>query len=1035
MSDTMAVSPSASNAAARNILGRPAQYSWMQQNPILSQPPLRASGKHFQKQTPTPIASDPDTLHYQSPTTLPLQSSPAQEALQASVVQEASQSPLFQNAPLLHQGPVSDTSNSRNFLPSPTPSEHDKSPSAPVALQPVTKPTARQSSIPSVAHQSLNEAIAHQSPNEPFLHRSPAELAHSPRSRPASTTSSSRPPNTPAALQQPPQASNTPTAHTQLPPPDTNNSSPFGPQWSAVFQIKECAGRISGFVAAHGNLNDADLERLGVLYDATTSNDWYFIILLMLLACHSLNLPALQSIQPHLPPHSLPMFAKILGEQRNAGASLSYEVQVFVSTFPMPLDELKVCLSDQSFSSAIGHISSCLRQVMLNLERVLLQSRRAETLPTVHDLIASLGIRSLLFQRATFRYLLRNTWGSDIGPLAELAMREFIIEQQRFAVEGGQSPEVRIHRQVCNRNIFHQHVRATQLPPTFSDSIPSPVTTAVQQPTLAPVVSSFHHTAMSPPQLPSQLPSHRSGQNHVRLSHQIQMPRPSGAQSQAAHTEVQMRMQMDMQMRALAQAQAQAQAQSPLPAYFQNQPQGASLPASAYFQTSGGAFPSHFQQGVTALPHQSVRQNSTALHDASQVQAMMMYQQQMLQHQPLLPSNASATPSLSTNTPRPNQVRSDPPPRLFFPGPNPSVPQPANPDYRKSALHQAHLRSPVLVSKMPDPSISSVSNDYYRRVVGFALPPHRLAVKPVQEIPFQLTSQAVGRLLKVKAGTNGDPPFGEVDVNSITLRLRCCEVAPSQPLPTENRWVLLDGSWPMQAYFTINQNPLEPRRKLHHGKYLPIDITRCVSADSNKLVVRINRSKYDKSPFNYAVAIEVVGFATRYSIKEDCMKRLIPSEQVLDSIKKSLVSDDDDLVMQSNFTLHLYEPFSNARIFDLPVRSQDCMHKQAFDLDVFLETRLEQKPQPLKGRMSKVDAWRCPICRADSRPQRLVVDGFLMAVRESLVVKNMLKTRAINVESDGSWTPVYEALEDEESEDEATPAPKKNIEIIEIDDD
>lgn len=1026
----MAVSPSASNAAARNILGRPAQYSWMQQNSILSQPPLRASGKHFQKQAPTPIASDPDTLRYQSPATLPLQSSPVQEALQASLVQEASQSqsPLFQEAPPLHQDPVSDTSISRNFLPSPTPSEHDKSPSPPTPRQSVTATTARRSSNPSVAHQSLNEAIAHQYPTEPVLHHHPpAELAHLPRSRPASTTSSSRPSNTPTTIQQPPRASNTSPARTQLPPPDTNNFSSFGPQWSAVFQLQECTERLSGFVAAHGNLNDADLERLGVLYDATTSNDWYFIILLMLLACHSLNLPALQSVQSHLPPHSLPMFAKILG----AGASLSHEVQVFVSTFPRPLDELKVCLSDQSFSLAIGNISSCLGQVMLNLERVLLQSRRAETLPTVHDLIASLGIRSLLFQRATFRYLLRNTWGSDVGPLAELAMREFIIEQQRYELEGGQTPEARVHRQACNRSIFRQHIRATQGSPTFSYSTTSPVTTGVQQPTLAPIVSSSHRTGMSPPQLPS----HRSAQNHIQPSHQVQVPRPSGAQSQAAHTEVQMRMQMDMQMRALAQAQAQAQAQSPLPAYFQNQPQGASLPAPAYFQNSGGAFPSHFQQGVTALPHQSVRQNNTTLHDASQIQARMMYQQQMRQHQPLLPSNPPAPPSLSANMPRPNQIRPNPPPRLFFPGPNPSVPQPANPDYRKSALHQAHLRSPVLVPKMPGPSSSSVSNDHYRRVVGFALPPYRLAAKPVQEIPFQLTSQAIGRLLKFKVGTNGDPPFGEADVNSITLRLRCCEVAPSQHFPTENRWVLLDGSWPMQAYFTVNQNPLEPRRKLHHGKFLPIDITHCVSADSNKLVVRINRSKYDKSPFNYAVAIEVVGFATRDSIKEDCMKRLVPSEQVLESIKKSLVSNDDDLVMQSNFTLQLYEPFSNAKIFDLPVRSQDCMHKQAFDLDVFLETRLEQKSQPRKGRMSKVDAWRCPICRADSRPQRLVVDGFLMAVRESLAAKDMLKTRAINVESDGSWTPVHEAPDDEESEDEATPASKKNIEIIEIDDD
>jgi hypothetical protein len=65
----------------------------------------------------------------------------------------------------------------------------------------------------------------------------------------------------------------------------------------------------------------------------------------------------------------------------------------------------------------------------------------------------------------------------------------------------------------------------------------------------------------------------------------------------------------------------------------------------------------------------------------------------------------------------------------------------------------------------------------------------------------------------------------------------------------------------------------------------------------------------------------------------------------------------------------------------------------------------------------------------------LVVDGFLIAVRESLAAKNMLKTRAINVESDGSWTPVHEAHDDEETEDEATPVPRKHVEVIEIDDD
>ncbi|KAH0259771.1 hypothetical protein KCU91_g15025, partial [Aureobasidium melanogenum] len=996
MPQNMSLSPSELNANARNILGRPAmrQYSWMQQSSILSQPPLRASGKHHQRQAPSlTLATDSTTPQCPSPTTIQVQSPSSHQDLH-----------LQENA---EPNDESDTSNPRNFLPSPTPSDqHDKSPSLATAAQ-------------------------------TLLHHSAQPTARVTQNRNVSAASSSRQTTGSAPVLPPPSASNTPVTHTRPAPSSSNNAPLFGPRWSAVFHSGKCAKRLSDFAAAHGTLTDADLERLGILYDATQQSDWYFIILLMLLACYSLNLPLLQSVLVHLPKDSLPMFAGILGEQWEGRASLSNDVQVFISTFPKPIDELRACLTDSSFMLAIHHISSCLGQITLNLDCVLSQCRQAETLPTVQDLIVSLGIRSLLLQRATFRFLLRNTWGTDSGPMAEFAMREFMIEQQRFGMEGVQSQEMRGHQQNIYRTIFHQHVRSTHFPHTHSNQTTNPAgiilstATTTQQPAPAPTVTA---TSMTQSHCP------HPGQNHIQPSRQARAPIPIGAGLQAAQMEAQRQMQMQrglqmQQMRARAQVQSLAQAQTsqpPFPAHFSNHTQGASLAASAFFQNPSGTFPAQFQQGATTLPHQSVRQNNNSPHDAAQMQALMMYQQEMLPQQPILPSNSLSAPPLASQMPRPRQSRSNPPLRLFFPGQNPAIPQPAHPDYRRSALHQAHLRSPVLVPKNPDTPASS--NDLYRRVAGFALPPHRLTTKPVQEISFQLSPQAISRLLKVKSSPDGDPPVGEINTNSLMLRLRCCEVAPSQPLLAENKWVLLDGSWPVQAYFAINKTPLEPRRKLHHGKYLPIDVTHCISSETNKLVVRINRSKYDKSPFNYAVAVEVVGFASRSDIREACMKRLVPPEQILDSIKKSLTSSDDDLIIQSNLTLHLYEPFSNARIFDLPVRGFDCLHKQAFDLDVFLDTRLEQQSQPRKARISKVDAWKCPICKADCRPQSLVVDGFLMAVRDSLAARNMLKTRAINIESDGSWTPVQEAHDDEETDEEAAPAPKKPIEVILLDD-
>ncbi|KAI5209526.1 hypothetical protein E4T39_00807 [Aureobasidium subglaciale] len=904
--------------SARNILGRPTQYSWMQQSPVLSQPPLKASGKHGQRH----LTLVTDIVAYESPVQV--------------------QHPA-----------TADASSWSNCLPSPAPSDHhDKSPSLPAVHQSPSIPTA---------HQPPTIPTAHQSPTIPTVRMNKNVYA--------STTSSVA--NTPTPLRR-----SVPLSH---PPHPSNAALPFDPQWSAVFQADECTKRLSAFASAHEHLNDADLERLGTLYDATIQNDWFFIILLMLLACHSLDSSSLVSLR--LPQDSLPMFARLLGEQCE-GSRLSPEVQLFISVFPKPLGELSVCLTEQSFTTAIRHIAACLHQITLNLDHVLSQCRKAETLPTVHDLIKGLGIRSLLFQRATFRFFLRNTWGSDSGPLAELAMREFMIEQQRFGVEGGQSPDVRSRQQGVYRNFFHQYKCSATAPPI------------TQQPTVVSTMAAPYNATPVQPH-----PSPR----HFQPSHQAQTPAlvPNGAQLQAAQIEAQMRMQMQMR------ARAQAQVQSVQPP----------LPASACFLNSGVSFPMQ-----TAMPYQNI----TTPRDLAQMQALMMYSHQIQPPQhPGLSSNVSLSPSLATH--RSRAQRSTQPPRLFFPGPNASVAQPAHPDYRKSALHQAHMRSPVLVPK--DTSVLGTSNNHYRCVTGFVLQPHRLTTDPIQEIPFHLPSDVFAHLLKVKMSIDGDPPFGESDTNSIMLRLRCCEVGPLGSLPSENIWAQLDGSWPIQAYFAVNQNPLEPRRKLHHGKCLPIDITHYVSVDANKLV-------HDKSAFNYAVAVEVVGFMTRDNIKEACMKRLIPSEQILASIKNSLNSDDDDCIMQSNFTLHLFEPFSNAKIFDTPVRSEDCLHKQAFDLDVFLATRLEQpSSQSPKNRISKVDAWKCPICRADSRPQRLIVDGFLVGVREALAAKDLLNIRSITIESDGSWSPVQESHDEEETEDEAAPAPKKNIEIILIDDD
>ena len=59
-----------------------------------------------------------------------------------------------------------------------------------------------------------------------------------------------------------------------------------------------------------------------------------------------------------------------------------------------------------------------------------------------------------------------------------------------------------------------------------------------------------------------------------------------------------------------------------------------------------------------------------------------------------------------------------------------------------------------------------------------------------------------------------------------------------------------------------------------------------------------------------------------------------------------------------------------------------------------------------------MDEWRCPLCKADARPQSLVVDGFLVEVRAKLAERGLLGTRSIIVEADGSWKPKAEKAAD-----------------------
>ena len=357
--------------------------------------------------------------------------------------------------------------------------------------------------------------------------------------------------------------------------------------------------------------------------------------------------------------------------------------------------------------------------------------------------------------------------------------------------------------------------------------------------------------------------------------------------------------------------------------------------------------------------------------------------------------------------------------------------QPTQPDTLRTALHQAHLRSPVLTPSTPR---------LYRYVSSFAVRPRKLNKDlPVETIGFDVAQELYDALpATVPSDHPGEPGFRTLTEESYTIRLRCAS-GTSKALESESSWMEADNYWPDNLYLQCNGQVLETRRKLHHNRYLPIDLTTLINPGHNELSVIINRMSTDTRPYEYALAVEIVGVVDHKTIRQN-LKQIAASDS-LAAIKKSLAASDEDeeeiTVTSSNTTIQLFDPHTLSKIFDIPVRSTACAHKDCFDLETFLS---QCEPRKVHGSPSSVDCWRCPICRGDVRPHTLVRDGFMDLVREELKGKGQLGTRAIVVEPDGSWKGKEEesggvrspSLEREERVSSKAPS-KGIVEVIELD--
>ncbi|KAF2205319.1 hypothetical protein GQ43DRAFT_358267, partial [Delitschia confertaspora ATCC 74209] len=744
-------------------------------------------------------------------------------------------------------------------------------------------------------------------------------------------------------------------------------SFPTAPQQSVVkpdhFTRQDCLVAIQTFYSRNSiREGSTDQQRMDVLKEAVGLLDWPYMTLHQYYCLASLD-------RQYIPSNLLALSSwnqgmAVITEVLDTNNNLSPVVLRWFANFPMTLLELRSRWPRQFEEQMKGFERFVESSKFFTPLKQICQQRRYP--PLVGELESYLGIESRVFQKIVFTAIRRSFWSRRdlISPSEYEVDKVFTTHQDYYYQRKKELPPQaallyaeqftkRDYQQFGERfkqlYIAHEQwtrQRSSHPPPRAPGSVMS-LPTLPSQPEAAPTKSMAQ--AQAPVHYPQSIDV-PSGQ-HIR-SQQTNSPTTP---SFAAHA---------------------------------RKPDGTVVLdalANASGLRGGGHQPAHpavlrSVQPIPSTPHLA-QPNPSASR--------------------AIPPNPSASRTVQQN---PSAIRTVQPrcsarqqKGYFLPDSGWSQPQPTEPNPSMSALHQVHLRSPLLRGQE---GISKL----YQYFKSFALAPRRLdgAAAAVVKWTFEISEEAMKTIPIDIPGSWGEPNTRVLNVDSEVYRLRCAKWS-SPGVPDEQTWAVTGTSWVSCGFFSLNGSSLIPRRKLHNGKDLPIDITPLLKAGTNTLEMTILQRDEDESYLKYFMAIEVIGMKRHEDIRHDCLTmNYIPATETVAAIKKRLNhadTDDEIAIVQSSLSIQLFDPFSASRMCDIPVRGKYCLHYDCFDLETFLNTRKR------KGDVSVADHWRCPICKGDARPHRLVVDGFLEEVGGKLAEQGLSNTRAIVVDADGAWKP------------------------------
>ncbi|KAE8372751.1 hypothetical protein BDV26DRAFT_273493 [Aspergillus bertholletiae] len=338
-------------------------------------------------------------------------------------------------------------------------------------------------------------------------------------------------------------------------------------------------------------------------------------------------------------------------------------------------------------------------------------------------------------------------------------------------------------------------------------------------------------------------------------------------------------------------------------------------------------------------------------------------------------------------------------PTFLLPPPGSPHPNVVPPQPLRDSLHQAHLRDPYN-SMLPRGPTGEKEMELFQYLCSFAVPPTPLGREQCAfHWKFALSKDILDQLPKSRPSGIGLLPLRFYVSGNRVYRLRCIKMPSEASEIAESMWSVAESVWPSVLYVHVNGVELFVRRRVHNGKDLPLDITDHLREGDNTISLHLIRSLAEANDMLYAIGVEVleVSDLDRAYALAQTLPALKCREQICQRVSSGL-QDDEVSIVSDHLSINLVDPFT-AQVFSRPVRGRSCKHQDCFDHLTWIQTRASKS-----GKRGLKNDWKCPICGRDARPQQLVIDGYLLDVRAELERSNRLEgAKAILIKSDGSW--------------------------------